>query len=275
MGKSVLKAWMLSWAMVHETKGLVLLPNERIIYTSPLRTSIALKSIHPGPDKQSFARQASTGHVHLTNQRIVYLPSQPTQEFQSFSAPLLNLIDTHVAAPFFGPNVWNAVVQPVSGGGIPASFAAIQLKLTFKDGGAFDFHSNYEQIKERLQQAVERARESGLISGDGAQVGGSGRDGGAFGVVDFANVHLEDLPAYESNSTTGNNHDISGTLPPQTTTTTTTTTTTATATSAANEDSRSGRPSFETPTDPPPGYEEVQQQSVANELENQLRRRRQ
>lgn len=70
MGKSVLKAWMLSWAMVHETKGLVLLPNERIIYTSPLRTSIALKSIHPGPDKQSFARQASTGHVHLTNQRV-------------------------------------------------------------------------------------------------------------------------------------------------------------------------------------------------------------
>ncbi|EFR03806.1 hypothetical protein MGYG_06806 [Nannizzia gypsea CBS 118893] len=255
--------------MVHETKGLVLLPNERIIYTSPARTSISLKSIHPGPDKQSFSRQSTAGHVHLTNQRIVYLPSQPAQDFQSFSAPLLNLTDTHVAAPFFGPNVWNAVVQPVSGGGIPPAFAAIQLKFTFKDGGAFDFHSSYEQIKERLQQAVERARESGLMSGDGAQVG-TGRDGGAFGVVDFANVHLEDLPAYESANTTtttsNNNNNIT------TTTTATATTTTGSGTPA---DSRSGRQSFETPTDPPPGYEEVQQQSVASELETQLRRRRQ
>ncbi|KAM5445580.1 hypothetical protein MaudCBS49596_007400 [Microsporum audouinii] len=262
--KSLLKVWMLSWAMVHETKGLVLLPNERIIYSSPPRTSMSLRSTHPGPDKQSFSKQSSAGHVHLTNQRIVYLPSQPTAEFQSFSAPLLNLADTHVAAPFFGPNVWNAIVQPVSGGGIPATYAAIQLKLTFKDGGAFDFHTNFEQIKERLQQAVEQARESGLMSGDGAQVG-TGRDGGAFGVVDFANVHLEDLPAYEGPA--GNMSEpppsIQSTDRPA-----------VSETERNPGDRASGRPSFETPTDPPPGYEEVQQQSVANELENQLRRRR-
>ncbi|KAF3481396.1 uncharacterized protein GIQ15_04155 [Arthroderma uncinatum] len=253
---------MLSWAMVHETKGLVLLPNERIIYSSPPRTSISLRSIHPGPDKQTFSKQSSAGHVHLTNQRIVYLPSQPTPEFQSFSAPLLNLLDTHVAAPFFGPNVWNSVVQPVSGGGIPATYAAIQLKLTFKDGGAFDFHSNYEQIKERLQQAVERAREGGLMSGDGAQVG-TGRDGGAFGVVDFANVHLEELPAYEGPAGAVSARIQSLDRPPE---------------HGEGESrlagSRSERPLFEPPTEPPPGYEEVQQQSVANELENQLRQRR-
>ncbi|KAK2846349.1 hypothetical protein FQN49_005815 [Arthroderma sp. PD_2] len=268
--KSLLKVWMLSWAMVHETKGLVLLPNERVIYSSPPRTSISLRSIHPGPDKQTFSKQSSAGHVHLTNQRIVYLPSQPTPEFQSFSAPLLNLLDTHVAAPFFGPNVWNAVVQPVSGGGIPATYAAIQLKLTFKDGGAFDFHSNYEQIKERLQQAVERARESGLMSGDGAQVR-TGRDGGAFGVVDFANVHLEELPAYEG--PTGNMSVGGSAVPPPSTQP-------LNRPPAHGESegrpggSRSDRPLFEPPTEPPPGYEEVQQQSVADEFENQLRQRR-
>jgi hypothetical protein len=95
------------------------------------------------------------------------LPANPTPQLQSFSAPLLNLHDTHVSAPFFGPNVWTAALQPVAGGGIPANHAFVELKMVFKEGGAFDFHSQFERIKERLQQAVDNARESGLMTGDG------------------------------------------------------------------------------------------------------------
>lgn len=79
----------------------------------------------PPTDPNSFTTQ------------IVYLPAHPTPQFQSFSAPLLNLQDSTVSAPFFGPNVWTALVQPVSGGGIPPSILAVQLKMTFKDGGGF------------------------------------------------------------------------------------------------------------------------------------------
>lgn len=106
--------------------------------------------------------------------------------------------------------------------------------MTFKEGGAFDFHNQFERIKERLQQAVEISRESGRGAGD----------------INMAGVHLEELPAYSG---------------PQ---------------SYSNEDNHSNRAisrqnTSETntePQEPPPGYEEVQQQSVANELEERLRR---
>lgn len=80
-------------------------------------------------------------------------------------------------------------MKPVSGGGIPPTNSAIELRLTFREGGAFDFHNTYEQVKERLYQAYMVARESG-------QTGESN--------MDFANVHLEQLPAYEASSTVEN-----------------------------------------------------------------------
>jgi len=55
--------------------------------------------------------------------------------------------------------------------------------LTFKDGGAFDFHSIFEQIKERVHQAYSEARENGQTGAINATL---------------ADVHLEQLPAYES-----------------------------------------------------------------------------
>ena len=102
----------------------------------------------------------------------------PTPALTSFSAPILNLHDTRVSAPFFGPNVWNAAVQPVPGGGIPPTHSVVELKMTFKDGGAYDFHQKFLEIRERLQQVVAVARESGQMSGDGSESGPS-RGGGA------------------------------------------------------------------------------------------------
>ncbi|KAL4908233.1 hypothetical protein BDW74DRAFT_98601 [Aspergillus multicolor] len=224
----------INWVMLDERKGFVHLPNERLLYTSPPRTSFALQPPPSYTGRDTLSLQSSAGQVYLTNQRVIYIPDQRSDALESFSAPLLNLHDSHVSSPFFGPNAWNAVVQPVPGGGIPPSLVAVHLKVTFKEGGAFDFHNQFERVKERLQQAVEISRESGRGAGD----------------VNMAGVHLEELPAYSGPQTysTGNDHSNQAVH--------------RQSTSETNPE----------PQEPPPGYEEVQQQSVANELEARLRR---
>lgn len=111
--------------------------------------------------------------------------------------------------------------------------------MTFKEGGAFDFHTNFERIKERLEQAVEN-------TGEGAR--------GLRG-VDMAAVHLEELPAYEGPSPTEPTAPVS----------------TGDSLNAPANNQRASVLGPE-PMEPPPGYEEVQQQSVAQELEERLRR---
>lgn len=150
---------------------------------------------------------------------------------------MLNVRDSHVSAPFFGPNVWTALVQPVAGGGISSSLPAVQIKVTFKEGGAFDFHTNFERIRERLEQAVENVS-------DGAR--------GVRG-VDLSAVHLEELPAYQGPGNTG---------PPPV----------ASGAPAAPQHTRQVSEGGPEPAEPPPCYEEVQSQSVAQELEERLRR---
>ena len=186
----------------------------------------------------------------------------------------MNLHDSRVSVPFLGPNVWLAAVQPVPGGNIPISHSMVEIRMSFKDGGAFDFHQHFERIKERLQQAVAVARESGFAAGDGSETGPS-RGAGALSGVNLAAVHLEQLPAYEEatampavlSSSVSNPsvrppvfghgqrsdgeahvehpaHDSTSTevhvLPPA-------------------------------PLEPPPDYEEAQRESVATELERSLR----
>lgn len=150
---------------------------------------------------------------------------------------MLNVRDSYVTAPFFGPNVWFALVQPVSGGGISPNLPAVQVKVTFKEGGAFDFHTNFERIKERLEQAVENMSE-----------GAPGLQG-----VDLAAVHLDELPAYEGPSSASTSA-IPGGLP------------------VPAQRTRRVSTMAPDPVEPPPCYEEVQSQSVANELEERLRR---
>lgn len=51
-------------------------------------------------------------------------------------------------------------MQPVRDGGIPGDHSTgLELKLTFKDGGAYDFHSTFEQLREQLHQARQIARD--------------------------------------------------------------------------------------------------------------------
>ncbi|CAL3969176.1 hypothetical protein PZA11_006207 [Diplocarpon coronariae] len=251
---NVLKQTRRSWVMTTPNEaGFVKLPNERILYTSPPRTSLQLSTPNNFPGAQPFSAKSDAGIVYLTNQRIVYLPSSPTPELQSFSSPILNLQDTYVRAPFFGANYWVALCKPVAGGNIPSVHGAVELRLTFRDGGAFDFHTTFEQLKERVYQAYTVAQES------------SHRD--AAGNIDLANVHLEQLPAYEAarEVVEDDGPTILSPVPLR-----------------PGRDSGGGgvrspvtsspKPDLLTaPDDPPPGYEEAQAQAVGINPDERLR----
>jgi hypothetical protein len=178
--------------------------------------------------------------------------------------PILNVADSRVTAPWFGANKWEALIQPVSGGGIPPQHAELDMVMEFKEGGAFDFASIFERLKERLRQAVDVARESG---------------GDSEGGVNMNNVHLEDLPAYEES---GQHARVPDPLPspPLDDRRPSAAGTGGTAVAAAQPPSpqRSSpmasphEANFQPPSDPPPGYEEVQRDSVVEELERQARR---
>ena len=252
-------------------EGFVKLPNERILFTSPPRTSLEIFSPNTsGTDP--FAAKSDAGVAYITNQRvrppllnrtkvllivvkIVYLPGSPTPELQSFSSPILRLHDTFARAPFFGANYWTASCKPVANGGIPPSYPLVELRLTFREGGAFDFHTTFEQIKERLYQAYTVARESGR-RGDN---------------VDMANVHLEQLPAYEPAREVEREEEERVILSPI-----------PIRPGEARDSGVSGIRSEDdeesltpaqqvAPDEPPPGYEEAQAQAVDAALERTLR----
>lgn len=251
-----------SWVMTSPNEAFVKLPNERILYTSPPRTSLEISTPNSFPGAQPFAAKSDGGVVYITNQRvcsyvfkylaldtnsqkIVYLPTSPVPDLQSFSSPILNLQDTYVRAPFFGANYWSALCKPVSGGGIPPSHPSVELRMTFREGGAYDFHSTFEQVKERLYQAYIVARETGQRGQNG---------------VDLANVHLEQLPAYEPAREVATEETA---VEPR---------------DSGVEGLRSRGVSeppkeeeFSAPDEPPPGYEEAQIQAVGIDLDSRLR----
>ena len=123
--------------------------------------------------------------------------------------------------------------MPVSGGNLP-SHEPLSLVVEFKEGGAFDFATTFERLRERLKQAVEVAGTDGRGS-NGRTV--DGRDTG----VDYRTVHLEDLPRYEERG---------GSV--------------GTVESLQSE-------GWEAPREAPPGYEEVQRGVVEGEVERRLR----
>jgi WW domain-binding protein 2 len=122
----------------------------------------------------------------------------------------------------------------------------VEIKLTFREGGAFDFHTIFEQIKERLYQAHTVARENGQR-----------------GNVD---VDLEQLPAYEPAREVANEDDgpaILSPVPvrPQ-----------RNGSIAPASNANPPPPPAAAPDEPPPGYEEAQAQVVGvDDLDRRLR----
>lgn len=152
---------------------------------------------------------------------------------------------------------------------MPAT-GVVELKLTFNEGGAYDFHNKFERLRERLQQVVEVSR----INGDG-----SGSSAGAMNGVDMRNVNLEELPAYQEESdgpliaptaagaaiaqAQAQQHR-SPVLPQQT----------RDSGVGVDEDERPQRKptdnAFSAPDEPPPGYEETQMAGLQDELDRRL-----
>ncbi len=129
--------------------------------------------------------------------------------------------------------------------------------MTFKEGGAFDFAATYERIKETLSHAMEIARESGRPQ-----------------AADLSEMNLEQLPAYEEatrgpvlqrptpTSRTAAPQNPSGSNGP----------------ALSSDHERGTNPSSSgfsdenmPPNEPPPGYEETQQSSIAESLERSIR----
>ncbi|KAK3697805.1 hypothetical protein LTR37_017270 [Vermiconidia calcicola] len=255
----------INWVMLapSSTPPYTPLPSERTLFTSSPRIafSVTTPAHYPGKQQKPFSLSAASGVLYLTNRRIIFLPNKSTPQLQSFAAPILNLHDSHVAAPWFGPNVWTALLQPTQGGGIevPAS-GVVEVKFTFKEGGAFDFHTQYERVRERLQQAVEVQRMDG---GDGA-----GASRAAMNGVDVAGVDLEELPAYAEEGD-------GPLIPPIVTSHVTPATQTQVQQNGStfngqNDDRTRPRPSDDTPTEPPPGYEEAQMASLQDEMDRRV-----
>jgi hypothetical protein len=59
-----------SWVMLNDQEGFVRLPNERLIYSSPPRTSLALTPPSGYKGQETLSVQSSAGCIHLTNQRV-------------------------------------------------------------------------------------------------------------------------------------------------------------------------------------------------------------
>ena len=248
---SSIRSHLPSWVMLSPTTTppYTPLPNESTLLTSTPRIALSLTTPahYPGKQQQPFTLNSASGLLYLTNRRILYLPDKTTPQLQSFAAPILNLHDSHVTAPWFGANVWTALLQPTAGGGIPVpSSGVVEIRFTFKEGGAFDFHTAYERVRERLNQALEVQRSDG---------GGAGGDRAGAGGVDAGNVNLDDLPAYQEENdgplmspvvaaATANRADTNGV--------------------AGRGEERTGNT---VPDEAPPGYEEAQMEGLREEVE--------
>ncbi|RFU27710.1 hypothetical protein B7463_g8612, partial [Scytalidium lignicola] len=244
-----------SWVMTSPTDtGFIKLPHERILYRSPQRTSLEVSSVNQYPGNEPFNIKSDAGVVYLTNQRIIYLPSAPTPELQSFSSPILNLQDSYVRAPIFSANYWAASCRPVAGGGIPPSHPLVNLKMTFREGGAFDFHTLFEQIKEKVQHAYSVAQELGTTRNN----------------MNLADLDLENLPAYEPAPANGVNI-VPGSAVPRTPHSAPVTPQNEEPPELNGPAESSSRDNFTAPDEPPPGYEEAQIQAVGIDLDERLR----
>ena len=137
--------------------------------------------------------------------------------------------------------------------------------MEFKEGGAFDFATTFERVRERLRHAVDVASEAGI----GSEARGAGMQG-----VDLAGVHLEDLPRYEEAGGNGGERaevEERGEGRVEGRGSVGTMGTMGTLGTRGSVSEGSAVEGWAPPREPPPGYEEVQRGSVAEELERRLR----
>ncbi|KAL1854081.1 hypothetical protein VTK73DRAFT_8803 [Phialemonium thermophilum] len=227
-----------SWVMLGHDGSIVPIPNERILHTSRPRVALELSVPRGLQSDEPFSLRCDSGVAYVTSRRVIYLPANPTEQFKSFFAPILNFEDTHVRSSWIGPWSWGGLVKPVAGGGLPVGLPRVELKLTFKDGGHSDFQTKFELIKERLHHARELELETGQT----------------------LNVTDEPLPSYQA-----------ATSPDQATPAQSGSRVAPPGMVGSNQAEDSEQPPQPAPDEPPPDYIEAQSQAIGMRYEERMR----
>ncbi|KAI1155124.1 hypothetical protein F4825DRAFT_408880 [Nemania diffusa] len=227
-----------SWVMLSRTGEIEPLPHESILFKTRGRVALSITAPNQPPGVAPLSIKSESGTAYITNQRLIYLPATPAEQFKSFSTKILGCQDGRMRSSWVGPWYWEASVRPVPDGNIPPDFPRVTLKLTFKDGGFSEFESKFVEIKARLHHAAQIAEESGQRNW-------------------ALNVHDEQLPEYTASQGQGpSDHTRS---------------TTDERTHRADDATRQAEISQGMPDEPPPGYDEAQAQAVSMHLDEQLR----
>ncbi|TPX40023.1 hypothetical protein SeLEV6574_g06853 [Synchytrium endobioticum] len=90
---------------------------------------------------------SKTGSLYLTNLRMVYVLNPLLDHLKTFNVPLENLKDGKFIQPWFDANRYEGTVIPVPHGGLRERGI---MKLTFKEGGGFEFSSIFQQLRSRI-----------------------------------------------------------------------------------------------------------------------------
>ncbi|ROT36598.1 hypothetical protein SODALDRAFT_335699 [Sodiomyces alkalinus F11] len=182
--------------------------------------------------REPFSHRSDVGTAYITTRRVIYIPAQPTAEFKSFQAWILDCQDSYVNSPLIGAWYWAATVRPSPGGGVPPDIPRLSLKLTFREGGYYEFYRQFEELKERMEHVRRVQQETGQL----------------------VNIPDEPLPTYEPRQP-GTSEPSN--LEPNTLVSR------PRSTSSASQNPR--------PDEPPPDYEEAQAQQLSMRLEGHIR----
>lgn len=128
-------------------------------------------------------------------------------------------------------------MKPVADGNIPADYVRITMKMVFYDGGYNDWAIKYENIKERLEEVAQIARETGSTN-------------------ILNTVHDEQLPEYSARE---------GQDQPQTESSQ------VQVELRADQAAQEREANQHLPDEPPPGYDEAQAQAVAMRFDERAR----
>ncbi|KAJ3555910.1 hypothetical protein NPX13_g10255 [Xylaria arbuscula] len=130
-----------SWVMLSRSGDIEPLPHESMLFKTRGRVALNITTPNNPPGVAPFSIKSESGTAYITNQRLIYLPAAPTEQFKSFSTKILGCQDGRMRSSWVGP--W------------------VNLKLTFKDGGFSEFETKFVEIKARLHHAAQIAEESG------------------------------------------------------------------------------------------------------------------
>ncbi|CAG8759248.1 6928_t:CDS:2 [Dentiscutata erythropus] len=137
----------LNWVMIaSDGKSPVPLPREKILFSQE-KVSLALEIGGGYPGNPGDYR--AEGNIFITNQRVIFISRPTLPNFQSLSIPLLNLREGKFQQPWFGANYYQAHLIPVQNGGLPSPGL---MKVTFKEGGGYEFSSCYTELIQRLTE---------------------------------------------------------------------------------------------------------------------------